>query len=143
VGQIILTNAWKVERNYFDTHVLDEAVYRPLLIEGLQQAGDTHLPAVGIHRRFKVLIEDHLDSLFPEGRRIVAHPGNGQPILKAIERMGKTRVLLAVGPEGGWTDYEIDLLKRHRFRTAGMGPRTIRSDTACIALLSLVHESLR
>jgi len=34
VGQIILTNAERVERNYFDTHVLTEACYRPLLIEG-------------------------------------------------------------------------------------------------------------
>ena len=41
VGQIILTNAERVERHYFDTHVLTEASYRPLLIEGLQQARDT------------------------------------------------------------------------------------------------------
>lgn len=34
VGQIILTNASRVERHYFDTHVLEESTYRPLLIEG-------------------------------------------------------------------------------------------------------------
>src|SRR6185437_3801856 len=44
VGQIILTNAERVERPYFDTHVLDVAHYRPRLIEGLQQARDTRLP---------------------------------------------------------------------------------------------------
>src|SRR6186997_3292085 len=32
VGQIILTNAERVERHYFDTHILTEAVYRPLLV---------------------------------------------------------------------------------------------------------------
>src|SRR6476469_9902507 len=46
VGQIILTNAERVERNYFDTHVLAPAGYRPLLVEGLQQARDTSLPHV-------------------------------------------------------------------------------------------------
>ena len=75
VGRIILTNAERVERHYFDTHILTEACYRPLLIEGLQQARDTRLPLVSIHRQFKILIEDHLDDLFPSGTRIVADPG--------------------------------------------------------------------
>jgi RsmE family RNA methyltransferase len=73
VGQVILTNAEKVERDYFDSHVTDPEGYRPLLIEGLQQARDTRLPVVSIHKRFKVLVEDDLDALFPFGRRVVAH----------------------------------------------------------------------
>src|SRR5580765_6891311 len=56
VGRIILTNAEKVERHYFDTHMLEPSTYRPLLIEGLQQARDTRLPPVSIHKRFRVLI---------------------------------------------------------------------------------------
>jgi hypothetical protein len=76
VGQIILTNAERVERNYFDTHVLMPECYRPLLVEGLQQARDTRLPRVSIHRQFKVLVEDELDRLFPSGLR----PGqSGRP----------------------------------------------------------------
>ena len=61
VGRIILTNAGRVERHYFDTHVLTQDTYRPLLIEGLQQARDTRLPEVSIHRQFRILIEDDLD----------------------------------------------------------------------------------
>ena len=64
VGRIVLTNAERVERHYFDSHILSEASFRPLLVEGLQQARDTRLPAVSIHRQFKVLVEDHLDTLF-------------------------------------------------------------------------------
>ena len=76
VGRIILTNATRVERNYFDTHVLEPDSYRPLLLEGLQQARDTHLPVVSIHRRLKVLLEDDLDGLCPSAARLVAHPGS-------------------------------------------------------------------
>ena len=50
VGRIVITNAERVERNYFDTHVLSPECYRPLLVEGLQQAQDTRLPTVSIHR---------------------------------------------------------------------------------------------
>jgi 16S rRNA (uracil1498-N3)-methyltransferase len=134
VGQIILTNAEKVERHYFDTHILSPETYRPLLIEGLKQARDTWLPAVSIHRQFKVLVEDDLDRLFPVGRRLVADPsGTERPRASNHERM-----LLAIGPEGGWNDFELRLLDAHGFHRVGMGPRTLRTDTACIALLALL-----
>jgi 16S rRNA (uracil1498-N3)-methyltransferase len=142
VGQIIITNAERVERNYFDTHILTAECYRPLLIEGLQQARDTRLPRVSVRRQLKVLVEDELDGLFASGLRLVAHPGATKPgsaVMRDLER----RILLAVGPEGGWNDFETDLLERHGFQRIGMGPRTLRTDTACIALLALVHDSMK
>jgi 16S rRNA (uracil1498-N3)-methyltransferase len=141
VGQIILTNASRVERDYFDTHVVTEACYRPLLIEGLQQARDTRLPQVSIHRQFRVLVEDHLDDLFPAGVRLVADPGASTSIANALAAHDE-RVLLAIGPEGGWNEFELNLLATHGFTRVGLGRRTLRVDTACIALLSQVHSSL-
>jgi RsmE family RNA methyltransferase len=142
VGQIILTNAERVERHYFDTHVVTAGCYRPLLIEGLQQARDTRLPAVSVHRRFKVLVEDHLDGLFGRGLRLVAHPAAATPARAAVENSTEERGLLAVGPEGGWSDFELRLLETHGFQAVGMGPRTLRTDTACIALLAIVHDAI-
>jgi 16S rRNA (uracil1498-N3)-methyltransferase len=141
VGQIILTNASRVERDYFDTHVVTEACYRPLLIEGLQQARDTRLPQVSIHRQFRVLVEDHLDDLFPAGVRLVADPSASTSIANALAAHDE-RVLLAIGPEGGWNEFELNLLATHGFTRVGLGRRTLRVDTACIALLSQVHSSL-
>lgn len=141
VGRIILTNAERVERHYFDTHVLTEACYRPLLIEGLQQARDTRLPLVSIHRRFKILVEDHLDDLFTSGVRLVADPSGTASIASTLADC-RERVLLAIGPEGGWNDFELRLLEAHGFRRAGLGPRTLRVDTACTALLAIVHASI-
>jgi len=150
VGQIILTNAAKVERNYFDTHILAPEHYRPLLLEGLQQARDTRVPAVSVHRQLKVLVEDHLDRLCPTGLRMVAHPGAARSVPEAVRASGSPngsggalpRRLLAVGPEGGWTDYEMDLLGAHGFVPVGMGTRTLRTDTACLALLSLAQDGV-
>jgi len=143
VGRILLTNAARVERDYFDTHVLAPATYRPLLIEGLQQAQDTRLPEVSIHKQLKILIEDQLDGLFPDGLRLVADPAASQPLAAAVPPAFTGRLLLAIGPEGGWTAYELDLLARHAFRPVGLGARTLRSDTACVALLALAHAVLR
>ncbi|MEO7190129.1 MAG: RsmE family RNA methyltransferase [Vicinamibacterales bacterium] len=169
VGRIILTNASRVERVYFDTHVLTEACYRALLVEGLQQARDTRLPLVSVHRQFRKLIEDELDPLAPAAARLVAHPDSDRDVTVAIERASCRRqapapetadpgsgdpgnrqmptphagpVLLAIGPEGGWNEFELALLGAHRFEAISMGPRTLRTDTATIALLALVHDAL-
>ena len=142
VGRILLTNAERVERCYFDSHVLDPATYRPLLIEGLQQARDTRLPRVSIHKRFRLLIEDELDALCAGALRLVAHPGAGASVTSVLhERLGR-RVLLAVGPEGGWSDFELQMMRAHGFAAAGLGPRTLRTDTACVALLARVSGAL-
>lgn len=142
VGRIILTNAEKVERVYFDTHILKPETYRPLLIEGLQQAQDTRLPEVSIHKRLKVLVEDQLDDLCPAGLRLVGHPRAGETMASVFAEKKPDRVLLAVGPEGGWTEYELELLQKHGFKPVGMGPRILRTDTACVALLAVVHQEL-
>ena len=141
VGQVILTNAEKVERDYFDSRVMQDDWFRPLLIEGLQQARDTRMPRVSIHKRFTVLIEDDLDRLFPGRHRLVAHPGSG-PAFRSVLSPRADRVLVAIGPEGGWNDFELALLERHGFVRAGLGSRTLATTTACIAVLSIVHEIL-
>ena len=142
VGQIILTNAERVERHYFDTHVLAESTYGPLLIEGLQQARDTRLPAVSIHRQFRILIEDHLDDLFSAGLRVVADPSGTTSLASTVSNHQNERVLMAIGPEGGWNAFELGLLAAHDFQLVGLGPRTLRVDTACTALLAMAHAAL-
>jgi 16S rRNA (uracil1498-N3)-methyltransferase len=142
VGRIILCNAERVERPYFDTHILTASVYQPLLIEGLQQARDTWLPTVSIHKQFRKLVEDDLSDLCPGGRRLVAHPGAGAMHAAMAALRSDERVLLAVGPEGGWNAFELNLLAAHGFHAFDMGGRTLRSDTACIALIALVQSRM-
>lgn len=136
LGRIIITNAARVERNYFDTHWLDRANYEPLLIEGLQQAGTTRMPDVTVARRFRPLIEDQLDELCPDTKRMVAHPHDAAPL--ATARMGEAgqRLLLAVGPEGGWVPFELELMQTAGFRAVSLPFGPLRTDVACIALIA-------
>ena len=50
-------------------------------------------------------------------------------------------MLFRSGPEGGWNQFERDLLAAHGFAGVTLGARTLRSDTAVVALLALVHEA--
>lgn len=139
VGQLDVTNAAKVERYYFDSHQLAPEEIRRRLLVGLSQAKDTRLPLVRVFRSFRKLVEDEL----PEGsRRIYADTDAALPSPGALVR-GADRVLLAIGPEGGWVDFELGLLQRNGFVGGSFGPRVLSSDVACLVALGLVHDALR
>jgi hypothetical protein len=55
---------------------------------------------------------------------------------------GCERLLVAVGPEGGWADDEVALLEARGFSPVGLGPRILRSDVAVVALLALAHHQV-
>ncbi len=141
VGRVMLTNAAKVERDYFDSHYVRPEGFRPLLVEGLEQARDTRLPVVTVHKQFRKLVESDLDGLTDAGVRLVAHPGEEPSVSRSLASSSE-RVLIAVGPEGGWNAFELEVLDAHGFRRASLGPRTLATTTACIALLALVHDHL-
>lgn len=142
VARIVILKAAKVERMYFDSDALDATLVRARLIEGLAQAGDTRLPEVSVRRRFRPFVEDELtEARAPGERRLVAQPGAGPRIAERV-RPGH-HVTLAVGPEGGWTDFELDLLEQRGFERVSMGPRVLRSDHAALALLALVADAQR
>ncbi|MDI9631873.1 MAG: RsmE family RNA methyltransferase, partial [Acidobacteriota bacterium] len=46
-------------------------------------------------------------------------------------------LLLAIGPEGGWSDAERAALVAGGFRAAGLGPRLLRVETAALAAVAL------
>ena len=162
VGRIILVGAKKVEKDFWGATLLKPENYRPLLIDGLMQSGTSILPTLETRRNFRKFVREELDALWPSARKIVAHPygedckidrltdcridgltdcriGAGtanHPIIQSSNRP----ILLAIGPEGGWTDEEVALLEEHGFARYSLGSRILRTDTATIALLAQLME---
>lgn len=137
VGRVILVNAFRVERCYFDTHWLTEETWRPLLVEGLEQAGATQVPEVLVRRAFKPFVQDELPALYADAPKWVAHPrlpGGARLLAPVADGAVSARPLLAVGPEGGWVDFELGLLRDAGFRPISLGDRALRTDTAIVAL---------
>ena len=138
VRRIELLNAAKVERFYFDTHWLEESSYAPLLAEGLEQAGTTQMPTVTVRRAFRPFVEDVVPTLYAGAPKFVAHPRVGAsaplPSFSQSPAPGTPLPLVAIGPEGGWTDFEIGLLEKAGFQPFTLGARVLRTDTACAAI---------
>jgi len=135
VGRIFLVGAKKVEKDFWGATLLKEENYRPLLIDGLMQAGTSILPTLETRRNFRKFVTDELDTLVPVSTRILAHP-YGNSNTQTLKHSNTSPVLLAVGPEGGWTDDEVTLLEEHGFSRYSLGSRILRTDTATVALLA-------
>jgi RsmE family RNA methyltransferase len=96
---------------------------------------DTWLPEVTIHQQFKPFIEDVVPTLAGQG--LIAHPdGKGSLGDVPVSGMAGQRLLLAVGPEGGWSDYELHCFIDQGFYGFSMGNRILHVDTAVVSLLA-------
>ena len=143
VGKIFLVGAKKVEKDFWGATLLKPENYRPLLIDGLMQAGTSILPTLETRRNFRKFLNEEVDGLWPNAKRIVAHPyggGDGEDFRRKTEDL--RGLLLAVGPEGGWTDDEVALLEERGFARYSLGSRILRTDTATIALLAQLMKEL-
>jgi 16S rRNA (uracil1498-N3)-methyltransferase len=68
-------------------------------------------------------------------RRLLAHPG-GPPGEWAV----RGDCAVAVGPEGGFTDAEVERARGAGWRTVGLGPRILRVETAALVLTALAGQ---
>lgn len=134
VTRLVLLNTWKVEKSYWQTPFLADDIVTEQFMLGLEQAKDTVLPELIIAKRFKPFVEDELPSLIKNSKARIAHPGQGNSCPIATNEPTS----LAIGPEGGFTDYEVDKLIAVGFEPFNMGNRILRVETAvtaCIAKL--------
>jgi RsmE family RNA methyltransferase len=131
VKRLTLVNSWRVEKSYWLSPTLEAGMVREHMILGLEQERDTVLPEVSLRRRFKPFVEDEVPRLIEGTVALAAHPAAPE----ACPRNVQQPVTLAVGPEGGFTPYEVELLCRQGFRAVTLGPRPLRVEQAIAALL--------
>ncbi len=140
VNRVFIINSQTVEQSYFDSHVLKFDNYHHLLKEGLSQSGESHIPEVKIYNKFNSLFDDIANINYSNHLKLVANPFAKFTIYeksKIIEEFGK--ILIAVGPDGGWIKSEMDFFKKNKFEQVTLGKRVLRSDTAVIGLLNLIR----
>jgi 16S rRNA (uracil1498-N3)-methyltransferase len=76
-------------------------------------------------------------------RILLSETEEDQPLLRALEEnaVPAQGVMLAIGPEGGWTAAEIALFVRDGWQSASLGPRILRVETAVIAAIAIVNAA--
>ena len=71
----------------------------------------------------------------PEGTRILLAPG----ATRRLAELARAPVVLAAGPEAGFSDAEEGLLQKLGFVPARLGPRVLRTETAALAALAALN----
>lgn len=136
VKELWLINSYKVEKSFWQTPWLQEPALQDNLVLGLEQARDTLLPKVHIRKLFKPFAEDELPALLAGKQALVAHPGSSLPC--PVHLAGPAA--LCIGPEGGFTDYEVDKLQQAGCQSVHLGRRILRVETAVPVLVSRLFD---
>jgi RsmE family RNA methyltransferase len=134
IRKIDLINSWRVEKSYWDSPRLLESNLRMQCMLGLEQAGDTVLPTIRLHRLFTPFVRGELrDSItaIKDCRALLAHPGADI----AAPRNISEPAVLAIGPEGGFIEREVATFQEIGFASVNLGPRILRVETAIACLV--------
>ena len=132
VKKIYLVNSSRVEKSFWQSPFLQPEALEEQMILGLEQARDTLMPEIHLRKRFKPFVEDELGEIIKGSQALVAHPLTEVPCPINCD----SAVTLAIGPEGGFIPYEVELLSSMGFEAVHLGPRILRVEVAVPALIS-------
>jgi 16S rRNA (uracil1498-N3)-methyltransferase len=112
------------------------ARWRKILLESSQQSRRVSLPKIEAAEKpanafkhsngFKIILSERAEA---------------QP-LKSVLPAAASLAVLAIGPEGGWTDDELAAAETAGFRQASLGHLILRTETAVISALSNLNYAL-
>ena len=126
----------KGDPNYGHSTLWSSGEWRRHLIIGAEQAFDTHLPVVSYGRPLSEVIA----AIPLPAKRLVLDNYESLAALSTCTLTAHQPVVLAFGPERGWSAAERDLFRAQRFTFAHLGPRVLRAETAAVAAAALLQH---
>ena len=130
IKDIVLLATNKVEKSFWSSPLLEPENIENYLLKGLEQSCDTVLPNVTLEKKFLPFVEDKLED-FSIGKIILAHP----TAKELCPQPANEPFTLVVGPESGFTDYEINKFIENGANPVTVGQRHLRVETAATYLL--------
>ena len=105
--------------------------WRRVVIGACEQSRRAHLPRLNAVQRFEEFIE-----IAGSPQMLLLHP-EAQPLPRE-PRLCHT--MLLVGPEGGWTDEEVERARRGGIEAFSLGPGVLRAETAPLAAIAAIRH---
>ncbi len=143
IARLDLVNAWRVEKSFFQSPSLEPEKVRRQLLLGAEQGRKTRLPEVHCRKLLVPFVRGLEDSA--PTLRLIADP-RAEQLVEDIVTPAVTaeRFVVAIGPEGGWIDRELQTFQEEGFIPVGLGPWILRVEnavTAALAQLELIRRS--
>ena len=135
VSELSLVGTKKVEKSFFQSKLLAPGTIETFLVLGLEQAGRTHLPQVKLFKSLKLFFGANSNDSYEKTQKVVAHPRSSIKMPELSVSWDKD-LLFAIGPEGGWTDAELESLSENGFMETSISENILKVEQAVGALLA-------
>lgn len=109
-----------------------QARYQKIAVEAAQQSGRGIVPEICEMTDLKTAVTNDDSEL-----KILFYEGGGAPLKEIINKNVKT-VSIYIGPEGGFEENEVELIKENGGTVATLGKRILRTQTAPVASLTAI-----
>jgi 16S rRNA (uracil1498-N3)-methyltransferase len=112
--------------------------WKKILVEASQQSRRVSLPSLGV-----VTSAEQSFAQQKEGLKLLLSERQDAPSLRSVLEVQKSsRAVIAIGPEGGWTDKELESAAQSGFQQVSLGNLILRTETAVIAALANLNYAL-
>lgn len=133
VAELLVVGTDTAERSYADAKLWSTGEYRKYLLDGAMQSGQTGMPSFRLVENVGTALAE---SDRWKTRILMDNVLAGAPL--SLLEYPEAPLVVAVGPERGWTERERTLFLDHGFVPKSMGSRILRTETACSAALAIV-----
>ena len=139
ISRIDFFEAEKGEPSYARSSLWQDEAWRERLRLGAEQSFGTHIPEVAMYPD----LQTALSAQNPQAARLALdNYESGASLGEQIPAEAK-EVVLALGPERGWSSNERDTLQRNGWLLAHLGPYVLRSETAAVAAVSVAASRIQ
>jgi 16S rRNA (uracil1498-N3)-methyltransferase len=112
--------------------------WKKILLEASQQSRRVRVPVLEGLAKPDNAFASRKDAL---GVLLSERP-TASPLRKVLQGRQAASAILAIGPEGGWTDAEFAAAQRYGFLEASLGRRILRTETAVVTALASLNFAL-
>jgi 16S rRNA (uracil1498-N3)-methyltransferase len=136
VSRVVLMIAQRTEEHLAKAAAKRVERWRKIAREASQQARRVAPPEIAEPATLKKAIAE------VQGSRIVLSEAEEQVSLKSALSGNRAPLALALGPEGGWSEAELELLSASGWKPASLGHTILRAETAAIAAVAVAIAEL-
>jgi 16S rRNA (uracil1498-N3)-methyltransferase len=113
--------------------------WQKLLAEASQQSRRVRVPALQTVSLPTQAFSAHAAAA---AKILLSEQPDAPPLRQILQNEPGRKAVLAIGPEGGWTDAELSAAQAHNFRQASLGKLILRTETAVAAALASINYAL-